>query len=152
MSYTGELDMQISAEEAYSTLRGMMMDIDASIAAENNEKCELLAKSAPSIWTYGFNFQCRVEAVTETTSRLIVDTAPRKWSLIDTQSKRYTNRLLKVMDAYVKSRTGIDRDIMTSAPVQKAFKSVHGHREAFYVIVPFTIVLILILKLIVLNR
>lgn len=151
MSYIGELEMSVSAAAAYKALRYMMTDLDASIRDENPDQYELMAKSAPSIWTYGFNFDCKIDAITETTSRLTVKTTMRKWTLIDTQSKRYTKRLLKVMEAYIVSTTSSSLDALTEASVQKAFKSVHGHREAFYVIVPVSLVGLALLKLVILR-
>lgn len=155
MSYTGVLDMQVGVEEAYKMLRYMMLDLDATIASENAAQHTLLAKSAPSMWTYGFNFNCSIEAVTETTSRLTVNTTLRKWSLIDTQSKRYTKRLLTVMEAYAaNSNKGEDNrtDALANAEVQRAFNSVHGHRQAFYIIVPIVLGLIAVMKIAILSR
>lgn len=148
MSYTGVLEMDVSAKDAYTTLRHMMMDLDATVTHQSEDHLELTVKSAPSLWTYGFNFECLIEPTSDASSRLTVNTTLRKWSLIDTQSKRYTRRLLTIMDAYTSRST----DAFDNKKVQKAFKSVHGHRSSFYIGVTVFVVLLALLKITLHSR
>lgn len=148
MSHTGVLEMNVSAKDAYTTLKHMMMDLDATVTHQSDEHLELTVKSAPSLWTYGFNFECLIEPTSDASSRLTVNTALRKWSLIDTQSKRYTNRLLTIMEAYTSRNT----DAFDNKKFQKAFKSVRGHRGSFYMGITVLIVLLALLKITLHSR
>lgn len=152
MSYTDSLTMDISADDAYVLIHSVMKDLDAMVVSHDDQQHSLLAESAPSIWTYGFNFDCNIEPLTETTSRLTIHTTMCKRGLIDTQSKRYTRRLLTVMKAYVDSHSEKSLKAFDNPKVTKAFKSVHGHRRAFHIIAPILIVAIAVMKIIMLNR
>ena len=152
MSYTDSLTMDISADDAYVLVHNVMKDLDAMVVSHDDQQHRLLAESAPSIWTYGFNFDCNIEDLTATTSRLTIHTTMCKRGLIDTQSKRYTRRFLTVMEAYVHSHSGKNLRAFDSPKVAKAFKSVHGHRNVYHIVAPIVIIAIAVMKIIMLNR
>ena len=143
MSYTGVLEMDVSAKDAYTSLKYMMMDLDATVIHQSENHFELTVESAPSLRTFGFIFKCLIEPISDTSSRLTVKTTMRKWTLIDTQSKRYTKRLLTIMGAY----TSRSADAFDNQNVQKAFKSVRGHRNSFYVGTIVCIILLTVVKI-----
>lgn len=150
MSYVGVLEMNVSAEEAYEKIGRIMLSINSIIISKNPEHLELQATNTPS-WTYGFNLNCKVEAVSEVTSRLTVNTTRCGTTLIDMKSKRYTNRLLTVISAYVEpsNRSGA---FFMDARFKKSFLYVSGLRPRFRIITLIGIVVLTLLKIAAINR